>query len=256
MSSLPPGAASERPTPLDSGNTLTEDAYRALRRDILRGVRQPGERLRIERLRGLYGIGPTPLREALQKLGAEQLVTVEGNRGFTVAPLDFADFDDLNTARSAVESAALRLSLTHGRDAWEAGVVAAAYLLRKEDRALHASSAGVPDAWEAANRAFHAATVAACGSTWLLRVREGLHDQSERYRRASVYQRQGSRDLAREHAEIAEAVLAREIARACRLVDDHFALTATSLSRATPTDRKPREPPADRASPANLHDPH
>lgn len=236
MSNLSSGTAYDRFDPPVSSNTLTEDAYRALRRDILRGVRQPGERLRIERLRGLYGIGPTPLREALQKLGAERLVTVAGNRGFTVAPLDFADFDDLNTARSAVESAALRLSLTHGDDAWEAGIVAAAYLLRKEDRALHESGAGVPDSWEAANRAFHAATVAACGSAWLLRVREGLHDQSERYRRASVYQRQGSRDLAREHADIADAVLARDIPGACHLVEDHFALTATSLSRATPTD--------------------
>lgn len=219
-----------------AGMTLAETAYRALRLDILHGVRRPGERLRIERLRELYGIGPTPLREALQKLVSEQLVMVEGNRGFTVAPLDFADFDDLNVARIAVELAALRLSLVKGDDAWEAGVVAAAYLLDKEDRALQSCSDGVPDSWERANSAFHLSTVAACGSEWLLRIRAGLHDQSERYRRASVYQKQGLRDLTQEHRDIAEAVLARDISRACRLVEDHFTLTANSLSRDTPED--------------------
>ena len=93
---------------VETGETLTEAAYRAIRRDIIRGVRAPGERLRIERLRQLYDIGPTPLREALQKLSTEQLVLSEGNRGFAVAPLDFREFMDLNIARTDVELAALR----------------------------------------------------------------------------------------------------------------------------------------------------
>ena len=89
---------------LDTGETLAQAAYRALRIDIIRGIRPPGERLRIEKLRTLYAVGPTPLREALQMLATDGLVLAEGNRGFTVAPLDNTEIEDLNIARTAIES--------------------------------------------------------------------------------------------------------------------------------------------------------
>lgn len=210
--------------------TLSQAAYRALKNDIICGKRPPGERLRIEKLKTIYGIGPTPLREALQKLSQDGLVHSEGNRGFTVAPLDPSEFADLNVARTAIEKEALRLSIARGDNAWEARIVAASYIMRKEDTALQTAREGVPDSWERANAEFHSAMVSACGSRWLLRLRAGLHDLCERYRRASVYQKMSSRNLGAEHAEIADAVLARDADRACDLTERHFALTASSLT--------------------------
>lgn len=214
----------------DDGETLAQAAYRALRVDIIRGVRAPGERLRIEKLRSIYQVGPTPLREALQKLSSDRLVFNEGNRGFTVSPLDPSEFKDLNIARVAVEKEALRLAIAKGDDEWEARIVAVTYLMRKEDEALSTTHSTVPDSWERANTAFHSAMVAACGSRWLLKVRVDLHDQCERFRRASVNQKLGSRDLREEHAQIAQAVLARDAEQACALTERHFNLTATSLA--------------------------
>lgn len=221
---------SNEPIKIVDGETLVEAAYRQLRNDIIAGIRAPNERLRIEKLKAIYGIGPTPLREALQKLAQDGLVLTEGNRGFTVAPLDSEEFEDLNLARTAIEKEALRLSIANGDDAWEARVVAATYIMAKEDEALSRASAGVPDSWERANGDFHTALVSACGSRWLLKVRAGLHDLCERYRRASVYQRLGSRDLGSEHADIAKAALARDADRACSLTERHFALTAAALT--------------------------
>lgn len=210
-------------------DTLAQAAYRQIRHDIIAGLRRPGERLRIGRLSAIYTIGPTPIREALQKLCQDGLVTAEGNRGFTVAALDPREFVDLNIARTAIEHQALRLSIARGDAAWEAGVVAAAYILAKEDAALSKAVDAVPDSWERANARFHSALVAACGSVWLLRVRSGLHDLCERYRRTAVYHRLGSRDVAAEHAAIADAALARDADRVCALTERHFALTAETL---------------------------
>lgn len=214
------------------GETLAQTAYRTIRRDIISGVRPPGERLQIERLKQIYDIGPTPLREALQKLSVEQLVLFEGNRGFSVAPLDAAEFHDLNIARTEVETAALRRSLSLGDGAWEARVVAASYTMKKADAALPGRD-DVPDAWERANAAFHTAMVDACGSHWLLRTRSMLQDLCERYRRASVRDKSVGRDLAAEHAAIADAVLDRDADRACELTARHFQLTAVNLDVAT-----------------------
>lgn len=212
--------------------TLAEQAYRKLHVDIIRGVRPPSERLRIEKLKSIYNIGPTPLREALQKLSADRLVVTEGNRGFKVAPLIKSEFEDLNIARTSIEKEAIRLSIARGDNKWEAQVVAAHFLLEKEDNALGSTEHRIPDSWEQANAAFHSAVVVACGSIWLLRARASLHDLVERYRRASIYQKLGQRDLALEHRAILNAVLERDAEQACKLTEQHFALTAETLSDA------------------------
>ena len=211
------------------GRTLTEAAYMALRNDIIAGVRPPQERLRIDRLKQLYNIGPTPLREALQRLAADGLVIAVGNRGFSVAPLDAAEFEDLNVARTAIETQAARLSIARGDAEWEAGVAGAAYRIAKADAALKSDSAGISPAWEVANDHFHWTTVSACGSDWLLRARATINDQCARYRRASVALRRQDRDLEAEHRAIAEAVLARNADAACSLIEAHFQATTRTL---------------------------
>ena len=217
----------------EDGQTLADEAYRAIKSDIMSGVRPPGERLRIEKLRTIYGIGPTPLREALQRLSADRLVVAEGNRGFAVAPFDPDEFNDLNTARIAVEREALRLSLRNGGIDWESGVVAAAYVMEREDRALAERGGPVPDSWEQANAAFHAALVAACGSKWLLWTRGHLHDLCERYRRAAVSSDAGDRSLYVEHSELAMAALARDADLVCDLTERHYSRTARVFEQQT-----------------------
>ena len=43
-----------------ASESLAESAYKRLREDIIRGVRYAGERLRIEKLKGIYGMGRRP----------------------------------------------------------------------------------------------------------------------------------------------------------------------------------------------------
>ncbi len=220
---------SRGPLSVDPGMTLTDAAYRTLHRDIITGVRSPNERLRIERLSRLYEVGPTPLREALQRLAADGLVIATGNRGFSVAPLEAAEFEDLNTARTVIEVQMLRMAIEKGDSVWESQLVGAAYRLAKLDVVLKTGDHDALSDWEVANSDFHLATVSACGSTWLLHVRQLLHNQCDRYRRASVDLKRGERDLAGEHRDIAEAVLDRNADRAAHLVAAHFRLTTEFL---------------------------
>ncbi|MDB9834173.1 FCD domain-containing protein [Planktomarina temperata] len=221
-----------------SRQTLADSAYAQLRRDIIVGTRTPGERLRIEKLKKIYEIGPTPLREAMQKLAQDGLVNSEGNRGFTVAPLNANEFQDLNLARTVIEKEALRLSIEQGDNLWEARVVAAAYIMGKEDAMLSEALGDLPDSWEKANAELHASLVSACGSDWLIKIRTGLHDLCERYRRASVNQKIGSRNLQAEHSGIVEAALARDADKACALIEAHFGLTAAMLVPKEPTHKE------------------
>jgi GntR family transcriptional regulator, carbon starvation induced regulator len=213
-----------------TNESLAEVSYRLLREDIIRGVRYAGERLRIEKLKTIYGVGPTPLREALQRLSSEQLVEAQENRGFIVAQMDLTDFADLNFARTEIEKIALRRSILLGGHEWESRVVAATYMMAKADARLSdEDTLGHDDEWESANNAFHSAMVSACDSRWLLMTRGRLQDMCERYRRASLHSTLGHRSTANEHCQISEAVLAKDADRACMLTTQHFVATLNIL---------------------------
>jgi DNA-binding GntR family transcriptional regulator len=230
---------------IGTDKTLTETVYRRLRRDIISGLRPAGERLRIDRLKTIYGVGPSPLREALQRLAGDGLVAIEGQRGFEVAPLTSEELWDITEARKLIETRAITLSIEKGDDAWEAGVVAAAYRLDKTDQRLRAGGMIDIGEWEARNRDFHDSIVLACGSKWLIKLRNLLYDQHERYRRAAVTDKSDERELSAEHTAIRDAVLKRDPALACRLTVEHidrttqgFLSSARHAGEGTPADAR------------------
>jgi GntR family carbon starvation induced transcriptional regulator len=212
-------------------STLVETAYRRLRADIIEGRRGAGERLRVEHLRVEYGLGATPLREALSRLSAEQLVQSVGQRGFRVASMSLAELTDLTAVRVLLESEALARSIAAGGDGWEARIVAAQHTLGKLDQALKGGAPPAFALWEAKNQELHDALVSACGSPWLLRLRGVLYDQHQRYRWLSIQQKVVPRDVAREHKALVAATLARDVERASALSAEHIRETARVIHK-------------------------
>lgn len=202
--------------------TLAEKAYHSLRQDILRGAFASGSPLRLAEMSERYGMGFSPLREALNRLQAERLVTSESLRGFRVAPLSLAEFEDALAVRLMIEGEALRVSIKRGGDDWAAGIVSSLYALK-----LQADRKG--DIWELESRhhAFHRALLAACDSPWLLEFFERLYMATERYRLPALAAGgRGQRDIQAEHSAIAEAALARDAEAAEALLRDHYLRTA------------------------------
>src|SRR5215470_14269303 len=94
--------------------TFAEQAFNLLHADILKAKLRPGEKMQVERLRETYGVGATPLREALSKLSSLDLVTAEGQRGFRVAPVSIENLLDVTKTRAWIESVALRVAVASG----------------------------------------------------------------------------------------------------------------------------------------------
>lgn len=220
-------AGAERP------RTLVSDAYLRLREDIIQGKYGPGERLRVEHLKDDYGVGAGTLREALSLLVADALVSVEGQRGFSVTPLSLADLDDLTRTRILLETEALRQSLRKGGDDWEADLVAAFHRLGKIEERLKKTGPQVRE-WEERNKEFHEALIQACDSRWLLQLLGVLYRQSERYRRLALTKSTAKRDLHAEHAEIYEAALKRNEKRAAEALTRHIDLTRQAIHAMAP----------------------
>jgi DNA-binding GntR family transcriptional regulator len=202
-------------------STLVELALTKLRQDILTGVFAPGSKLRVEELRASYDIGASPLREALSRLVSNGLVTAQGQKGFSVAPVSMADIRDITNTRKLLEHAALGESLTKGDVDWEAEITVAYDRLDQEHKAVQTTSGAAVDAWEQANEKFHDALVSACESKWLLNFRQIVYDQAARYRRLVVLDDEQERGAHEEHRQMFEAALARDIEKSCQLADEH-----------------------------------
>jgi DNA-binding GntR family transcriptional regulator len=202
--------------------TLADDAFLRIREDIIKGALKPGEKLRPDRLGARYGIGLSPVREALSRLASDGLAVAEGQRGFHVAPVSIGELADVADLRTTFSTLALERSIKAGDEAWEARIVAAYYQLNKLVKHMKAAPATYADEWERRNRAFHAALESACGSPWLLHMCEILYDQSERYRRNFVAYPKIEPRIYEEHRVIMEAALARDARMACRVLADHI----------------------------------
>jgi len=207
----------------EADETASADAFALLRADIISGALQAGARLRFIELQARYGIGTSPLREALSRLAADRLVVQEVNRGFRVPPISLDDFEDIAALRIELESQAIEAAVRSGDEAWEEGIVLAHHRLRRLGRQEAAPEEdAVPEEWETRHRAFHNALIAACGSPWTLHFCAVLHDQFDRYRRLAGRDPVAQVHLAQQHEELLDAAIARDAPRAGKVLADHI----------------------------------
>ncbi|XTZ39275.1 DNA-binding transcriptional regulator CsiR [Salmonella enterica] len=207
-----------------SSHPTAIDGYRWLKNDIIRGVYQPDEKLRMSLLTSRYALGVGPLREALSRLVAERLVTVVNQKGYRVAPMSEQELLDIFDARANMEAMLVRLAIERGGDEWEAEILARAHMLNK----LDSSEAGenLLDEWDKRHQAFHCAIVAGCGSHYLLQMRERLFDLAARYRfiwlRTTVLSVEMLDDKHLQHQQLVDAILSRDAQQASALMRQHL----------------------------------
>ena len=201
---------------------LVDQAFQRLRHDVLSGNHVAGTKLKVEDLQATYGFSSSPLREALSRLSQEGLVRADERRGFRVAHLSVDDLHDITRMRLMLDVQALRESIEHGDDAWEASIVAAFYRLDKVEARLPDGPVILDDEWSGLHRDFHATLLAACPSQRQLAWSASLFDQAERYRRVSARHRKVARRKSTEHKRLMDATLKRDADTACALLGEHI----------------------------------
>lgn len=217
-----------------SAGTLASSVYDRLRDDILSGSLPPDEKLRTEALRTRYGVGNSPIREALNRLSADGLVTREDQKGFRVAAASRADLQELVKTRCWLEAIALRESIENGGDDWEEAVVLQFHRLSRLRRSSSEETYVVNPEWEARHRAFHLALLSGCGSRWLLQYCAQLNDQADRYRQLAIVVSYPQRNELVEHEAIMKAATGRDADEAVSLLLAHYDRTASVIKDSLP----------------------
>ena len=209
-----------------TASTYSDAVFEHLRSDIVGGIYAPNTKLAMKALSERFAVGSSPIREALHRLAGEGLVDFVGQRGFRVPPLSLADLNDLTDLRILLEAAAVKQALTHGDDAWEAGLVAAfhqlALFLKKSD-----ASYNTP-AYERLHRQFHVQMYAGVVAPRLQALHSHLYDQAHRYRQAFTHEEVPPAKVLAEHKKLLTVFLARDVDAATAQMCRHLELTRTA----------------------------
>lgn len=132
----------------------------------------PGERLHVDNLAAQLGVSQTPVREALNRLSAEGIVTAAAYRGFHVSPLlTSQELAQLLSARRVIETAAVSKATAA---CTEAELRQLSDLVAEMDDLIKAD---VLDAktFNATDAAYHRMTVAMSCNRFLLSAFDSLH---------------------------------------------------------------------------------
>lgn len=126
---------------------MQKDAYTLILEAIDAGVYKPGDRLVESELAERFGVSRTPVREALQRLETQSMLTRDG-RSLIVASLDHNQLAELYTVRTELEGLAARLAARHATEE-EMRVLRS---MVEEDKTL---LGGDPRSLSRANKRFH-----------------------------------------------------------------------------------------------------
>lgn len=193
--------------------TARDVVARELRRQIVHGELQPGEKLSPVDLAEGFNVSQTPAREALQLLASEGMVRNDPYRGARVSELTVEEYEELFLMRTGLEGLAARLGAERVSDE---DVTRMEELFAEMEKA---AEAGDIDRFYECDRRFHLTHYAATERESLVRRIMNLRISSERYvRRAYVMPNVSMKDTLETHRELLEAVRARDGERCERVL--------------------------------------
>lgn len=181
---------------------MQKDAYSLILDAIEKGQLRPGDRLVESELAERFGVSRTPIREALQRLETQSMLTRDG-RSMIVASLDHNQLAELYVVRAELEGLAARLAAQHA-------TAEEVHVLRdmvEADRA-HVDD---PEALARANRRFHKLIHLASHNRFLVQQLDLVHRSMALLASTSLAAEGRGETALAEHDAIVRAVEMRDL---------------------------------------------
>lgn len=176
-----------------------KDAYQLILNAIDSGMYRPGDRLVESELADRFGMSRTPIREALQRLETQSLLSRDG-RSLVVASLDHNQMAELYVVRSELEALAARLAARHAT----AEEVRLLQEMVREDQAL----VDDPAALARTNRRFHRQVHLASHNRYLVQQLDLVYRSMALMATTSLAAAGRSAVAVEEHAAVVDAIAA------------------------------------------------
>ncbi|MEM6376380.1 MAG: GntR family transcriptional regulator [Pseudomonadota bacterium] len=190
-----------------------KDAYSLVLEAIDTGVYKPGDRLVESDLAERFGVSRTPIREALQRLETQSLLTRDG-RSLIVASLDHNQLAELYVVRAELEGLAANLAARH---ATPEEIRVLGDMVKDDYDLIHD-----PSAMARANRRFHKQIHLASHNRYLVQQLDLVHRSMALMATTSLAADGRPEDALAEHQAIVSAIEARDTEAAGEALRAHI----------------------------------
>jgi DNA-binding GntR family transcriptional regulator len=199
--------------------------YNKLRQSIIKGKLKPGQKVVMAELAKGFGLSETPVREAIRRLESEGYIDFTPHMGAIVTKIDEGELVEIYLIRIALEELATRLASPH---ITEKDID----FLNKKNREMEmAIQQGRYENLAAMNKAFHLRIYKAAPFPRLYKMICDLWDTFERWPSVFSYVPERAAASVGEHKKIIQALLAKDMDQADRLIKEQKERTMEALQK-------------------------
>ena len=192
-----------------------KDAYSLILEAIDMGIYKPGDRLVESDLADSFGVSRTPIREALQRLETQSLLTRDG-RSLIVSSLDHSQMAELYIVRAELEGLAASLAAKHATGE----EVKVLQDMVDSDRKIIAD----PSALAKSNRRFHKQIHLASHNRFLIKQLDLVHRSMALMATTSLAADGRGPVAVEEHQAIVTAISKGDSEEASKKLRDHISI--------------------------------
>ncbi len=192
---------------------LRERAYRIIKQRIISCQIVPGSALNERELVAVIGVSRTPIREALNRLEKENLVTIIPGRGAFVSSITVKEINDIYQLREIIEPHIIVLVTP----------VFPEECLLAYKRAFQALDQDDYDGLVRLDSEFHSLLMDSAENDLINQVMANMFAQNQRIRFRLTRQPARLQETVAEHLAVIEAMLARDSLRAQEAMREHLA---------------------------------
>ena len=192
-----------------------KDAYSLILEAIDIGIYKPGDRLVESDLADSFGVSRTPIREALQRLETQSLLTRDG-RSLIVSSLDHSQMAELYIVRAELEGLAATLAAKHATGE----EVKVLQDMVNSDRKIIAD----PSALAKSNRRFHKQIHLASHNRFLIKQLDLVHRSMALMATTSLAADGRGPVAVEEHQAIVTAISKGDSEEASKKLRDHISI--------------------------------
>ena len=196
---------------------LKELVFTTLKKAILKGELQPGDRLMELQLAEKMGVSRTPIREAIHKLSKEGLVTLIPRKGAEVAGISRKMLTDVLQVRMNLEKMAFSLAFGNMNSD------SVSKLNMYQSDFVRAVESGDILKMTEADENFHFVIYDAADNNKLREILENLKENMYRYRLEYLRNHECRNLLVSEHEEMVQSIKDQDLARGLSVVERHIA---------------------------------
>lgn len=211
---------SQFPKSIQRNQPLKEQAYQALRKAILSGELTPGQRLVEAHLARTLEISRTPIREAIQRLQQEALVTTNSDNGLQISTFSAEDAMQLYECRLALEQVSVTAACHNAKTAQ---LQKLHRIVQQAEKLVDTKSSPLLNFQLLdLDYQFHRLLAEISGNLWLRSMLEQVFDKMMLLRIQTIQQNQNVLEIRTEHYRVYEAVAQRDPKAAAEAIQSHL----------------------------------